>query len=36
MDKYQKYVILAKKKKMIDAVIISTADICFDIRTQLK
>jgi predicted metal-binding protein len=36
MDKYNKYLELAKKKGMIDAVILSPADICFDIRTQLK
>jgi predicted metal-binding protein len=36
MDKYNKYITLAKKKKMIDAMLISPANICFDIRTQLK
>ena len=36
MKKYDKYVKLAKKLGMIDALIISPTDICFDIRTQLK
>lgn len=36
MDKYKKYIETAKKKGMVDALIISPADICFDIRTQLK
>ena len=36
MEKYDKYIKMAKSKGMLDAVIISPADICFDIRTQLK
>ena len=36
MEKYNKYVTMAKSKGMLDEVIISPADICFDIRTQLK
>lgn len=36
MEKYNKYIKLAKNKGMLDAVIISPSDICFDIRTQLK
>ena len=36
MDKYNKYITLAKKKGMLDALIISSSDICFDVRTQLK
>ena len=36
MDKYNKYITLAKKKGLLDALIISPADVCFDIRTQLK
>jgi predicted metal-binding protein len=36
MGKYDKYIKLAKTKGMLDALIISPTDICFDIRTQLK
>jgi predicted metal-binding protein len=36
MDKYSKYVNLAKKHGMIDALIISPSEIYFDIRTNLK
>jgi predicted metal-binding protein len=36
MKKYDKYIKLAQNKGMIDALIISPTDICFDIRTQLK
>ena len=36
MKKYDKFVMLAKNKGMLDALIISPSDICFDIRTQLK
>jgi predicted metal-binding protein len=36
MDKYNKYITLAKKHGMMDALIISPSEICFDIRTNLK
>jgi predicted metal-binding protein len=36
MDKYNKYINLSKKLGMIDTLIISPSEICFDIKTNLK
>jgi predicted metal-binding protein len=36
MDKYSKYIKLAKKHGMLDALIITPSEIFFDIRTNLK
>jgi predicted metal-binding protein len=36
MKNYDQHIKLAKNKGMLDALIISSSDICFDIRTQLK
>ena len=35
-DKYEKYVDLAKRYGMLDTLVISTSEIFFDIRTNLK
>ena len=36
VDKYGKYIELAKRHGMLDAIIIPSSDICFDIRANLK